>query len=207
MFVPPTSFLPGDGTTDDEQTREALGLRAWARYDTGTWEHELSLTHYSVERTSNSDGSVSVFDGERVAADYRTTGQVSGTLQLSFGLAAQDETAEYANTPVGSTSVDTQSAFAEAVWSPNSDLDITGTVRYDDHSAFGGETTGRLGFAWRPGEGTVVRGSVATGYRPPSIDELFGQYPDPFFPFFFDQSERNSSSGTSTATRCGRLSP
>lgn len=182
VFVPPANFAPGDGTTDDEQEREALGLRAWAIYDTGAWEHEFSLSGYSVERRSMSDGLSSVFEGRRLAFDYQATGQATENVALSLGLSAKDEVAEYANTPGGRSSVETYGAFAEAVWSPSDVFDLTGTVRYDDHSAFGGEATGRLGFAWRPGEGTVVRGAVSTGYRPPSLDELFGNYPG-FFPF------------------------
>ena len=176
-------FPPIDGTTDDEQDRSAQGLRVWGLYEMGVWEHELSLSRYRVRRDSASDGSVSTFDGRRLAAEYRATGEVSEELELSFGVSSQDEEARYANTPGGVTSVQTNAVFGEAVVSPSDRFDITGTVRYDDHSAFGGEVTGRLGFAFRPTDRTVIRGSVSTGYRPPSIDELFGDYPSPTFPF------------------------
>jgi vitamin B12 transporter len=182
VFVPPGSFAPGDGTIDDEQMREALGLRVWGTYVTGAWEHRVNLTGYSVEREVNSNGLVSNFDGRRYALDYQAAGQVSDQLQLAFGLSAQEEVAKYANTPGGQSEVSTQGVFGEAIWSPNAELDLTGTVRYDDNSAFGGKPTGRLAFAWRPDDLTVVRGAVSTGYRPPSLDELFGVYPG-FFPF------------------------
>ncbi|MDU8945152.1 TonB-dependent receptor plug domain-containing protein [Ovoidimarina sediminis] len=173
-FVAP--FLPIDGTPDDEQQREAQGLRLWGLYEAGAWEHELSLSRYRVRRDSTSGGFTSTFDGRRLAADYRATGQVSSAVKLSFGFSAQEEDARYANTPGGQTTVRTNGAFAEAVVAASDALDITGTVRFDDHSEFGGEATGRLGFAYRPGARTVIRGAVSTGYRPPSIDELFGDY-------------------------------
>ena len=54
--------------------------------------------------------------------------------------------------------------------------DTSATARIDDHSAFGSFETGRLAFARRTGGGTTFRGAVATGYRAPSIDELYGDY-------------------------------
>ena len=48
---------------------------------------------------------------------------------------------------------------------------MTGSVRHDDHSEFGGETSARLAFAWRATDALTLRGAAATGYRPPSIDE------------------------------------
>ncbi|MDG4647008.1 TonB-dependent receptor [Roseibacterium sp. SDUM158017] len=174
---------PVDGTPDDEQERVAHGARAYLEYTAGDWTHDAALSLYEIERRSRSDGSLSVFRGERLAAEYTATARLSQELQLSFGLRAQRETAIYDNIPGGEGDVETTGAFLEALWSPSADIDVTATVRRDEHSAFGGDTNGRLAFAWRPTQALQVRGAVGTGYRPPSIDELYGDYPDPFFPF------------------------
>ena len=170
--VPP--FLPtdGDGTSD----RDTRGLRAFALYGTGLWSHETALSGYTTDRTSTSGGFTSEFASRRVAIDHVSTGQVRPDLSLSLGLSARDERAEADSLPGGSESISTAGGYVEAVWSPSANLDLTGTIRYDEHSEFGGFTTGRLAFALRPAEGTVLRGAVGTGYRPPTIGDLFADF-------------------------------
>lgn len=170
-----------DGTPDDEAERDTLGLRTYARFGTGPWEHEAAVSLYDIERRSSSNGLLSVFQGRRLAFDYTGSAQLSDQWRLSLGLNAQNEEATYANLAGGVADVDTLGGFVEGIWSPTPDIDVTGTLRYDDHSAFGGQATGRLAFAWRPDPMTVVRGAVGTGYRPPSLDELYGDYSAFFF--------------------------
>jgi len=167
-------FLPTDG--DGVSDRDTRGLRAFALVQTGAWTHDFALSGYTTDRVSTSSGFSSAFESRRLAADYVATGAISEVLQLSFGLSYLDERAEYAALPGGSQSTTSAGAFVEAVLSPTTDLDVTATLRRDEHSEFGGFTTGRLAFAWRPAEDTVIRGAAATGYRPPSIGELFDDF-------------------------------
>jgi vitamin B12 transporter len=56
-------------------------------------------------------------------------------------------------------------------------LNLTGGVRYDDHSAFGGHTTGQAAAAWSLNGGdTVLRASWGQGFKAPSLYELYSQY-------------------------------
>ncbi len=55
-----------------------------------------------------------------------------------------------------------------------SQLDLSAAGRYSDYSTSGGETTGKVGFRWQFGEEFLFRGSLAEGFRAPSIGELFG---------------------------------
>lgn len=189
---------PLDGTPDETSSRETRGLRLYADWDVGNWSHEVSLSYYSIERRSISP-TISdiaaanlastyddIFDGRRLSLEYVGSTEVSDQLTLSVGANRQREEAQYVRIPGGTGRVDTFGAFVETVWSPSDSFDLTSTLRYDDHSAFGGQTTGRLTFAWRPDANTVIRGAVGTGYRPPSIDELFGAYPE--FEFFGNPS-------------------
>ena len=170
--VPP--FLPtdGDGTSD----RDTRGLRAFALYQTGIWSNETSASLYTIDRTSTSSGFSSEFSSRRIALDHLSTAMLRSDLQLSLGLSYRDEEAEASSLPGGSEGTTTAGGFVEAIWSPSDRLDLTGTIRYDEHSEFGGFTTGRLAFSWRPADGTVLRGAVGTGYRPPSIGELFDDF-------------------------------
>jgi vitamin B12 transporter len=176
-------YPPIDGTPDEEADRTAYGLRLYSSYETlGGWRHEAAIAGYWIERESRSNGTPTRFEGDRITFDYGASGQISPTLTLSFGADARVESATYDNQTGGSNIVETYGGYAEATWSPTDSFDLTGTLRYDDHSAFGGQTTGRLAFAWRPTDTLVLRGAVGTGYRPPSLDELYGDYPG-FFPF------------------------
>lgn len=186
--VPP--FLPTDG--DGVSDRDTRGLRAFARYETGIWGHETSVSGYTTDRTSTSSGFTSEFSSSRLALDHLSSALVRPDLRLSFGLSWRDEEAEATSLPGGSESTTTAGGFVEAVWSPSDQLDLTGTLRYDDHSEFGGFTTGRLAVAWRPAEGTVLRGAVGTGYRPPSIGELFDD-----FGFFVGNPDLDPETSTS----------
>lgn len=53
-------------------------------------------------------------------------------------------------------------------------LDLSAAGRYSDYSTFGGETTGKVGFRWQPNTDWLFRGSYSTGFRAPTIGELYG---------------------------------
>jgi vitamin B12 transporter len=55
-------------------------------------------------------------------------------------------------------------------------LNLTGGVRYDDHSTFGGHALGQASAAWSIGEGTVLRASWGQGFKAPSLYQLYSQY-------------------------------
>jgi vitamin B12 transporter len=165
------------------------GIRAFADVNNGLWNHKLNLTYLHTDRavesrtvsteTAANGGSPfrSSFEGERATASYVATTEALANQRLSFGFDWREETARYVNLSAGSASTRTTGGFIENIWSPQDNLDISASLRVDDSSSFGQETTGRIAFSWRAAENTTLRGAVATGYRPPSIDELFGNYP------------------------------
>lgn len=177
---------PVDGTPgDDRSERQTRGLRAYLEAETGIWSHEAALSYYRINRAAGSrtvaPGSftspVNSFEADRIALDYTASGQFTETIQLSLGARSMLETATYTNQPGGRGSLRTDGVFAEVLWSPADDFDLTTTLRYDDSADFGSYVTGRTAFAWRPVDGWRLRGAVGSGYRAPSLDELFGVYP------------------------------
>lgn len=52
-------------------------------------------------------------------------------------------------------------------------LDLDAAVRYSHYSTVGGKTTGKLGILYRPIKPLMLRGTVSTGFRAPSILELY----------------------------------
>ena len=184
---------PVDGSPRDETGDTTVtGVRAFADVNSGIWNHSLNLTYLQTDRvvesrtvgaeTAANFGSPfrSSFEGERVAASYVATTEALANQRLSFGIDWREETARYVNLGAGTATTRTTGGFIENIWSPQENLDISASLRVDDSSSFGQETTGRIAFSWRAGANTTLRGAVATGYRPPSIDELFGNYPGAF---------------------------
>ena len=60
-------------------------------------------------------------------------------------------------------------------------LNLTGGVRYDDHSTFGGHTTGQAAAAWSlpallPVGATVLRFSYGSGFKAPALYQLYSEY-------------------------------
>ncbi len=53
-------------------------------------------------------------------------------------------------------------------------LDLSAAVRYSDYSTSGGKATWKVGANFDPFDGLKFRGTYGTGFRAPSIGELFG---------------------------------
>lgn len=53
-------------------------------------------------------------------------------------------------------------------------LDVTGSLRHDRYSDFGSTTNPKLAFRFQPASTLLVRGSASTGFRAPSLYELYG---------------------------------
>ncbi|WP_050930336.1 TonB-dependent receptor plug domain-containing protein [Aestuariivita boseongensis] len=188
-----TGAGPVDGTPGDETgTREEIGLRLFAEIDTGLWQHDFALSYFNVDRTLVSatvaPGSfsafTSTFEGERQRFDWQSSGQINDQLRLTFGADWEKLTAKSTSLPGGSAETTNTGLFAEALYTPNNQLDINASVRFDDNSQFGNETTGRLAVSYRPTQELTLRGVLATGFRAPVASELFSAFPDPLYPFF-----------------------
>ncbi len=170
---------PVDGATPDE-TSDATshGLRVFADIDGGAVRHTLSASYYEMDRESHGTNAWGAFSypylGRRKTIAYKGVADLTDTMTLSFGADYSDETSGK-----GATKTDHQlkGIFAELNYAPNAQLDVVASVRHDDHSEFGGETTGRLAMAYRPREDVILRFAAGTGFRTPSLFELY----DPFY--------------------------
>lgn len=75
--------------------------------------------------------------------------------------------------PVFDTGVNQVGVFAQAGWSDQR-IEATATGRLDHHQTFGDEPTGRLAMAWfAVPDALKVRGAVGTGFRAPSLYQLY----------------------------------
>ncbi len=184
---------PGDGTPGDETSElDTTGFRVFAEYESLNWSHSVTGTYLQTRRGLASETVQSPFsspfesdfDGERTTLQYLATADF-GETQLSFGMDWQREQATFTGLIGGSRSIETAGAFAEAIFAASPDLDLFASARHETNSAFGDISTWRLAYSYRPNDIVTFRGAVATGYRSPSLSELYGTFPIGNGQFFF----------------------
>ena len=72
------------------------------------------------------------------------------------------------------------SGFVQAIVRPAKGLTLTGGVRHDDYSTYGGQTTLGGNIAYTPNDGrTVLRATYAEGFRAPTLTEGQPPYGNP----------------------------
>ena len=83
---------------------------------------------------------------------------------------------------------DVFAVFAEANLPVTDTLEFDLAARYDDYSDFGTNVVGKVAARWRPTEQILLRASYGTGFRAPSLDQLF-QAPSQGFAFGRDVAQ------------------
>lgn len=162
----------GDGSAPYDETNEnqTLGVRVFGEFDTGAVTHEISASYFDIDRVSYAtDWQTALleedeFDGERKTVGYKAHYYASEAMIWTFGL---DHMVE----KTAKASADINSAYAEMAFSASDKLDLTGSLRYDDHSIYGGQATGRVAAAYHFSEDVILRAQAATGYKPPTLDQ------------------------------------
>jgi vitamin B12 transporter len=90
----------------------------------------------------------------------------------------EEQTTNSGYSPFGTTSFDDRignlSVFANGISSFRAAPTVSAGVRLDDHTEFGAVATYKFSLAYPvPWTGTVVKGSIGTGFRAPSLNELY----------------------------------
>jgi len=72
---------------------------------------------------------------------------------------------------------DTTGIYGQLTIEPVDGLTLTGGIRQEDHSTFGGSTVGSASVAWTPNDGTtVLRASWGEAFKAPSLYQLYSEY-------------------------------
>ena len=174
-------FPVSDGTPDEVSFNDSLGLRTFLELPMGAIDSTFAATYYEIDRdvrgSTGFGGSNNRYKGERIGLSYLGRTDLGPSANLRFGLDATRETfTQSGDFGPGAGENEVVGAFGELAWSPSSDIDIATTLRYDDHSQFGGLTSGRIAASWRPNADWVIRSSAAQSYRAPSLYELYGPF-------------------------------
>ena len=137
---------------------------------------------YTENRTDNlSPGSANDNTlGDRVKLDYLGTYKVIEGETVSFG--AEHYTDEIENSPI-SADTTTNAVFVQLQSSIGDRFFNNASLRYDSNDRFGGKTTYRVAPEFVVTEtGTTLKVSVGTGFKAPSLEDLFVSVPA--FDFF-----------------------
>ena len=160
----------GDADRPNEQTRSAA--RIFAQVDGDRIDHEFSVSFANIDR-EDPLGYTKRFEGTRTELNYLGNTNLGGGT-LSFGLLHSIETASLDG--AAKDKFKSSALYAEAIMPLSSNVDLSLSGRYENHSDFGDALTGRAALAWRVSEATVIRSSVGNGFRAPSLYERFGPY-------------------------------
>lgn len=170
-FVFPAGFMDAGETTEVRQT-SARGAAELALWD-GRWISAFGVGYTVNQRDDFSAGVPNFFaDGERLKFDYQGTLDLHASGSLVFGAETETERFETRFEPPRDVRISGyyglyQFDVAEQVF-------LSLGARLDDHETFGTETTWRATAAWLlDATATTVRGSYGTGFRAPSLFELF----------------------------------
>jgi vitamin B12 transporter len=135
---------------------------------------------YSSDRTNGIDntGFSTINAGDRVKIDWQNDIRFAEGEVLVLGAEhARDEI----SLPISAEQT-LNSGYAELQSSLGESFFNTVAVRYDDNDHFGGKVTYRVAPAYLIAEtGTKLKASVGTGFKAPTLGDLFQSFP----PFFF----------------------
>ena len=181
-FAPP--YLPIDSLVNRTDT-EIMAGRAGFNLDLldGRWKHTFSAQAFRMDRDSTDATMTSNFIGTRQKVDYQSSFEVSQRLLLQYGADHERQKADTTTPdwnfwpPIpahAEAAFDMTGVWAQAVVEPIDDLVLTGGLRHDEHSAFGGHTTWRGTASYLfAGAGTRLHSSLGTGFRAPSLYQLY----------------------------------
>jgi vitamin B12 transporter len=172
-----------DNTFDADSYGASLGLE----FEALGAENRVAVQRFQIDRTQDeaSAASISKTEGTRDRIEYLGRRSFGDGLTMQLGADYTREETDSSRTGPGFASAGTfdswiAGGFGQAIWVPVDPLTVSAALRYDHHSEFEGHVTGRLTAAYQLGALTLLRGSLGTGFRPPSHFELFdGSFGNP----------------------------
>ena len=134
--------------------------------------HKLSLNSLASNRTEYTPFGNYDYYGTRTNLDYQA--QLNPSFgNFVLGVGAVNDVADIDDKKKEVTTISTYSSILTKP-TDNSTFDIT--VRLDSHSKFGNKTTGRIAATYKPTEDLTLKVGGGTGFRAPSLYELFTQW-------------------------------
>ena len=153
-----------------EQLNQGLGAKLSIKGKNS--DQKFGLNFYKTDRTQFSPFASTEYYGNRGSIDYQILRNFNFGRGI-FGLAAETNTVEINKTD---KVVNNYASFISLLTKPINNATLDTTIRLDDHSVFGQKITGRITGTYQPNKDLVIKVGSGTGFRAPSLDEMYGQY-------------------------------
>lgn len=149
----------------------------------GRLKNTVSVQGFHVDRDIYTVSPFGPFDGNflgtRQKIDYQGSFEATERFTLQYGVDHERQNAKTTD----NYGTDTDDSFsltglwAQAIVEPIDDLTLSAGIRHDEHTEFGDYTTYRAtGSYLIDGTGTRLHSSFGTGFRAPSLYELYAPY-------------------------------
>ncbi len=153
-----------------EQLNQGLGAKLSIKGKNS--DQKFGLNFYKTNRTQFSPFASTEYYGNRGSIDYQILQNFNFGIGI-FGLAAETNTVDINKTD---KVVNNYASFISLLTKPINNASLDTTIRLDDHSVFGQKITGRITGTYQPNKDLVIKVGSGTGFRAPSLDEMYGQY-------------------------------
>ncbi|MEM9494568.1 MAG: TonB-dependent receptor [Pseudomonadota bacterium] len=170
---PPPNFSLADSADRSESTQYTGSATLITPVIADILENRFTVGYTDIKRTNISSGFNTVNRGDRLLLRYQGNATFNEYARAAFGAEREEATANDEETSI-------DGYFGVLEIKPVGSLTVTGGVRHDDHSRFGGETTARAAVAYAVSENFILRGSWGEGFKAPTIFQLtstFGALP------------------------------
>lgn len=175
-------FLAGpvDDLNAIQERRAVYGAVA-LRYQRGIYNGRLTLSASDEKLgTVEPDGFQTAFDLDAsiYELDFQNDFRIDDNNTTTAGIEVRRERADSRGTSAFGVSrfderVDVTGVYAQHRFSYRDRVHVAAGIRHEDHSRFGGKTTYRVTAAYNDPDGLRLHGSLGTGFRAPSFNELF----------------------------------
>lgn len=170
------AVYPADSSDYVRKREYAVGAQGAYKSDDGKLKADVTVSRYRARRLyfgafTRTTGELYEGTRDNVAANIA----YGGTAPLSVTVGGNYEWQRDNQDAYGSilkARIHTASVYGEAALRPLDGLTLTGAVRYDDNSRFGGFTTWRVTGAYVAGQ-AKFRASYGTGAKAPGLYQLF----------------------------------
>lgn len=177
-------FFPSVPAADQsEQNARQLFTRGDARFSLfgGTFKNRFGVGYTNYRTTIQAPDTgfglppENINHGDRIKFDWQ------GNIELGKGhvlvLGVEDQEDRLLDSPISAENGNA-AGFAELQSEIVPNLFVAASGRYDDNERFGGKTTWRIAPAFLiPKTGTKLKGSYGTGFKAPSLTQLFVSFP------------------------------
>jgi vitamin B12 transporter len=175
----PITFASIPSPTQTRIASQQYETRATAHWNLGWLDQVLGIAYGSSQsRSADPSNGPSASSADRIKLDWQGNVKVADGQTLVLGA----ETARDAVHMPLSAGYTTNAGYAELQSAWGSGIFSAASLRYDDNSQFGDRLTWRIAPSVELDDsGVRLKASVGTGFKAPSLDQLYHSYPSFFF--------------------------